>query len=117
MRDLQEIFNRIQESKKEKNSIQTMFKDTLANLMEYKEVNDQINALKTRKRQIQTTIEQQFANEMQRLDALKANMKGDSQMLSDIALTNFMKGETVQLVDEQNRPYEPKFNIVFKKIE
>jgi hypothetical protein len=117
MRDIQEIFNRILEAKREKNSLQGTYKDAITNLAEYKDLTDQIATLQTKKKQIENALQQQFATELARLDEIKAHIKGDSQMLSDIALTMFMKGETVQIIDQQNRTYEPKFNVAFKKIE
>ena len=115
MQDIQEIFSRMQEVKKQQKDIRNAYKEALEGVEEYKEVNDKIKALRERKKQIENTTKESFSSEFVKLDDFKIDLESDKVMLSDIALTKLMKGETVQVVDEWNNSYEPQFIVNFKK--
>ena len=54
-------------------------------------------------------------NKLGFLDDFKIDLESDATMLSDIALSKFIKGETVKVVDEYNNTYQPIFTVKFKK--
>ncbi len=115
MQDLQEIFNRMQETKKKQKDIRSAYKDALAASEEYKEIGDKIKTLRERKKQIENTIKESFASELTKLDDFKIDLESDATMLSDMAMTKLMKGETVEVVDQYNNTYQPVFTVKFKK--
>ncbi len=115
MIDIQEIFNRIQETKKKQKDIRSAYKEALAASEEYKEIKDKVETLKARKKQIETSIKENFSSELTKLDDLKIDLESDAVMLSDMALSKLMKGETVQVTDQYNNNYEPLFTVRFKK--
>jgi predicted nuclease with TOPRIM domain len=115
MQDLQEIFNRMQEVKKKQKDIRSTYKEALDSSEEYKDVTDKLKTLRERKKQIENTIKESYSTELTKLDDFKIDLESDAQMLSDMALTKLMKGETVQVVDEYNNTYEPLFTVKFKK--
>ncbi len=115
MIDIQEIFNRIQETKKKQKDIRSAYKEALASSEEYKEIKEKIDTLRARKKQIEASIKENFAGELTKLDDLKIDLESDAVMLSDMALSKLMKGETVQVTDQYNNNYEPLFTVRFKK--
>ena len=115
MQDIQEIFNRIQENKKKQKDIRSAYKSALESSGEYKEVCEKIKTLRERKKQIENTTKESFAGELTKLDDLKIDLESDAVVLSDLALSSFVKGNTVQVVDEYNNKYEPVFKVNFKK--
>ncbi len=115
MIDIQEIFNRIQETKKKQKDIRSSYKEALSASEEYKEIKDKLETLKARKKQIETAIKENFSSELTKLDDLKIDLESDAVMLSDMALSKLMKGETVQVTDQYNNNYEPLFTVRFKK--
>ncbi len=115
MQDIQEIFNRMQEVKKQQKDIRSAYKEALEVSPEYKELNDKIKTLRERKKQIENTTKESFSGEFVKLDDFKIDLESDNVLLSDIALTKLMKGETVQVTDEYNNSYEPQFTVKFKK--
>ena len=52
MANIQEIFNRIQETKNKQKEIKAMYRDALANSFEYNEVTDKLKKLKEKKKEI-----------------------------------------------------------------
>lgn len=115
MIDIQEIFNRIQETKKKQKDIRSAYKEALASSEEYKEIKDKVETLKARKKQIEASVKENFSTELTKLDDLKIDLESDAVMLSDMALSKLMKGETVQVTDQYNNNYEPLFTVRFKK--
>ncbi len=115
MQDIQEIFNRMQTIKKQQKDIRSTYKDALDSTPEYKEINDKIKTLRERKKQIENTTKESFSSEFTKLDDFKIDLESESVMLSDVAMTKLMKGETVEVTDEYNNTYEPLFTVKFKK--
>ena len=115
MDKLQEVFNRIQESKKEQRKIKSSYREALASSVQYKKITDELKELKLKKKEIEESIRADFHNEFTKLDDLKIDLESDYELLSDIALTQLMKGETVKVTDEYETNYEPVFSVKFKK--
>lgn len=114
--NLQEVFKRIQESKKEQSELKKMYRDALSINGNYQEVLEELEALKIKKKKIETGVQSDFKEEFDKLEGLKLNIAGDTQMLSDIALTQLTSGETVKIIDENKTEYEPIFTVKFKKV-
>ncbi len=115
MQQIQEIFSRIQAAKKKQKDLRTAYKDALETSMEYQETVEKLKTLREKKKQIETTVKQQFANELTQLDDLTIDIASDMEMLTDVAMTQLMKGETVEVKDEYENTYEPVFKVTFKK--
>lgn len=115
MANLQEIFNRIQKSKKEQKEIKTMFRDALLNSKAHIEASEELKRLKDKKKQIEEGIKDDFRTEFDKLEVLKAEIENDSLLLSDAAMSAYVKGQTVEIRDEKDNRYEPVFNVRFKK--
>ncbi len=115
MVNIQEIFNRLEETKRKQKDIRKMFKDALANSSEYTEIIEKIKVLRDRRVQIEDSIKADFSSEFTKLDDYKIDIASDSELLSDAALTKLMKGETVEIVDDKDTKYVPVFSVKFKK--
>lgn len=115
MNDLQEVFNRIRETKSKQKEIRQMYKDELAASHEYQEILDKLETLKARKKQIETELKNDNTNNFKQLDAYKMHVKTDMEVLSDLALNKLMAGETVEVKDQDDQKYEPLFSVRFKK--
>lgn len=115
MQNLQDVWNRIETKKQEQKRITAAYKDALENLHEYREVVEKIKALIVRKKQLEFEAKNDLGSEYDKLNALKKDAKLDKELLSDIALSTLMKGETVKISDEEQNLYEPIFSVRFKK--
>ena len=115
MNDLQEVFNRIRETRNKAKEIRKMYKDSLIANQEYQQLVEKLDNLKLRKKQIELEIKNDQQADFQKLDAYKVHVKNDIEMLSDLALNKLVSGETVEVIDEDNNKYEPLFTVKFKK--
>jgi hypothetical protein len=116
MQNIQDVWVRIQETKKQQKNIRQIYKDTLESSAEHKELGEKIKTLAARKKQIESEAKAELGSEYEKLNALKKEIQLDSELLSDIAVSNLMKGETVKITDGENNEYEPVFNVRFKKV-
>ena len=78
MQDIQDIFNRIQEIKKQQKDIRSAYKESLEGSLEYKEIGDKIKTLRERKKQIENTTKESFSSEFTKLDDFKIEFQGHS---------------------------------------
>lgn len=116
MESIQEIFDRIQEKKREQKEIKDAYKDALENTEGYKEVVDQIKRLKEKKASIEKGIKSQSKKDFDKLDVLKVDIRSDQMLLADLAMTKMMKGEEVGITDAWNNSYQPEFSVKFRKV-
>jgi len=113
--NLNEVFKRIQDKKKEQRELKKMFRDALSINGEYQEALEELEALKLKKKKIEVGVQSDFKEEIDKIEGLKLHIAGDSQMLSDLALTQLTKGEEIKVIDDNKVEYEPVFTVRFKK--
>lgn len=113
--NLNEVFKRIQDKKKEQRELKKMFRDALSINGEYQEALEELEALKLKKKKIEVGVQSDFKEEIDKIEGLKLHIAGDSQMLSDLALTQLTKGEEIKVIDDNKVEYEPIFTVRFKK--
>ena len=116
MKDIQEIFNRIQGTKKKQKEIRDDYKDALVQSERYQQANDELKAARVRKKEIELSIKEEFANEFDKLEVLKTDIESDTMLMSDVALNRLVKGEKIEIKDQHDNEYEPIFTVKFKKV-
>lgn len=112
---IQEIFNRISETKKKQKDIKKLYQDALKTSLEYQDIISKIKNLQVKKKQIEAATKEQFGSELQKLDEYKDELDSDAMLLSDAALSLMMKGERIEVQDEFHNNYDPIFTVKFKK--
>lgn len=115
MNDLPSIHARIRKTQKEMKELNAVVRDTFAASQALKNINEDIKDLREKKRRYEAEIKQECSGELEKVERLKQGLKADQQLLSDVALTKFMKGETIELTDENDVKYEPVIKVSFKK--
>lgn len=115
MATVQEVFNRIKETKRKAREVKQMYKDELETSAEYRDVVEKLEILKARKKEIENQIKAAQENEFRKLDAFKMHVKTDTELLSDLAFNTMLKGESIVVKDENEQEYEPVFSVRFKK--
>lgn len=115
MPSLEEVHGRLRVKAREKSELQKAFKDELANNPRYQQIAEQLKVLKEEKKSIENQVWAASSADAQKLDLLALDIKSDREMLSELALNMYVKGETVQIVDEYQARWVPKFAVTFKK--
>lgn len=110
MQDIQELFQKLQEFKKEQREVRKEFKYSLENDGKYMELVDELKTLREKKKQIEDSYKPA------RLEELKDEINDLNEMISDVAMSTLMEGKSVYLKDEYEIEYEPVYKVTFKKI-
>lgn len=113
---LPDVFKRLQTYRREQRELKAIYRDALATNGEYQSIKEEIEDLKMKKKKIEMAVQDSFKEEFDKLEGLKLNIAGDSQLLSDLALNQLLAGESIKIVDEDKVEYEPAFTVRFKKI-
>ncbi len=116
MQDIQEVYNRIQDKKKERKRLKGMFKDGLDASTPLREVKDQFETIRAKKKRMEQEIRESYAKELQDLEAVELDIKTDQVLMDDIALTKAMKGEPVVFKDAFDAEYEPVLKVKYQKV-
>ena len=116
MANLQEVWLRMQKTKKKQKEIRAAYKEALANSADYGKIVEDLKTLREKKKKIEMDTRQDFSSEFRDLEAMKADAETDQEMLSDLALNTLVKGETVQVTDEFENKYEPVFVVKFRRV-
>jgi len=112
----QEIFDRIQETKREQKEIKAMYRDALANSAKFQELVEEIRDLKEKKKRAEDGIKGDFRNEFDKLETLKADIQNDNQLLADSVMSQVARGERIEIKDKNEVQYEPIFSVRFQKV-
>ena len=115
MQNVQEVFNKIREMKKEQKDIRDMYKDALVQADKYEEIVEQLKVLREKKKEIEARIQSELGRSWEKFEDLKLEVETQKEMLNDIAISTLMKGETVAVKDEFDNAYEPIWKVNFKK--
>jgi hypothetical protein len=113
--NIQDVFNKIREMKKEQKNLRDMYKDALVQADKYEEIVEEIKVLREKKKEIEAKIQSQLGRSYEKLEDLKIEVDAQKEMLNDIAISTLMKGETVVAKDEFDNVYEPVWKVNFKK--
>jgi hypothetical protein len=114
-KSIQEIFNRLQEKKKQVSVIRRKYKEELATNVEYGRIREDMEKLRAKKKQYELSVKQQTGANFARVDELALAVRQDAQLLSDVAFTSIMKGERVEIKDDVVE-YEPIFTVRFRRM-
>lgn len=115
MQQLQMVFNDYQSVKKEIKDIKNEYKDILVQDQEYQIICEKLNLLKEEKKQHELSAQLDMGIRWGRLEELKSEEKKLKEMITDISITNLMKGESVEVRDEYDNLYTPNYNVNYKK--
>lgn len=115
MADVQEIFNKIKEKQKEQKTLKQIYRDVLSNSQEYQTIIEELDTLKSKKKKIEESLKSELRSEMDKLYSIKVDIDSDKEILSQATLTKLLKGEEIELVDQENNKYEPIFSVRFRK--
>lgn len=114
MQSIHEIYSRLKLKKAERKDLKTSFQDALKNHARYQQVLEEMMKLKIEKKAIENEI---LATEMDKakLEELNLDIKTDTELISDLALTMYVSGEPVEITDDYNVRWVPAFRVTFKK--
>lgn len=117
MQDLKEVYAKLQAKKKERRELVKMFSDQLKHDGAYKKIVEELKVLKEKKKSIEDTAKASAFADARQLDDLADEIKGSTELLTDVVVAKFLNRETVELTDEEQNRLVPVFSVKFRKEE
>jgi hypothetical protein len=117
MQNLQDVYNRLQEKKKEHALLAKSFQDELKSSPRYQEIVETMKKLREEKKSLENAAKSAAILDATKMDTLKLDMKSDRETLTDIALTMYAASEEVKIVDRESNIWVPAFSVKFTKEE
>ncbi len=114
MQNIKEILMRIGEAKQKRREIRKRISEEFAQNSAHVKTSEELVALRGKKQQIETEIMQTMPMEQEQLEKLTASIDDDSQILSDLALSMLMKGESIAIEGDEMR-WEPRISVRFER--
>jgi len=115
MQNLQDIFNRIQETKYQEKGVKAVYREALAQSTQYQELLKKIQTLREEKKKIEAALQGEYRSELTKLDEIKSELESNRLLLSDMAINEMVKGNSIEVTDKYANKYEPVFSVRFKK--
>lgn len=116
MSRLQEVYNRIAESKKKMKEAKKMLQEQYEQSSEYLEHTEKIKAISAKRKIIKEAINAQNPSIVATIDDLKIDIASDKELLSDLILKSTVEGQKVELQDEYQQQILPIFSVKFTKV-
>lgn len=117
MQDLKSVYDVLQMKKRERRELVKMFQDELKHNGEYQELSKQLKVLREKKKSFETQAKANALTDARQLDSLAEEIKGSTELLTDVVVAKFFARETVELTDEENNRLVPMFSVRFRKEE
>jgi ribosomal protein L17 len=117
MQDLKSVYDKLQMKKKERRELTKMFQDELKHDTSYQEILAQIKTLREKKKSIETQAKANALHDARQLDALAEDIKGSTELLTDVVIAKFLNRETVEITDAEENRLVPVFSVRFRKEE
>lgn len=116
MKNIQDVFDRLQEKRRQVSVIRKKYQEELATSGEYQRIKEELARLREKKKRYELSVKSQSGASFSRIDDLAFTIRQDAQLLSDLAITTLMKGDRVEVRDpEHSVSYEPVFSVRFRK--
>lgn len=115
MSTIREVLERIEVNKRERKKLKDMMKEALEQNGPWVKAHDEVVQEKARLKQIEVSVLSDYKSEVDELEKLNLEIKNDTEVLSDMALTLFMKGQNID-VETDTKKYAPKISVSFKQL-
>lgn len=113
METLSEVYKRLKERKAELEGLRAVLRDELAQNREYQETTRKLDALHSKKSSMEIEVAANTPSVSGRIEALSSDIRGDEELLADIALNMYVKGESAVARDEDGNIATPEFSVRF----
>lgn len=112
---LQLVFNEADKKRNRLRELKAMIKEQIEGKQEYQEIKETGDALKARKKNLIAVVNADNKTECDEIDSLKLDLKSQKQLISDVAISDYVSGKEVRVTDSYGRILEPVFSVKFVK--
>jgi len=112
---LQLVFTEADKKRNKLRELKAMLKEQLEGKQEYQEIKESAEALKAKKKIIVAAINEENKTELEEIDKLMIDLKSQKQLISDVAIKDYIAGKEIKVTDVYGNILEPVFSVKFVK--
>lgn len=112
---LQLFFDQSLKLKNDASEIKASIADALKSSKEYQKAVNTYETALAEKNMIKKSIEDDFSKDLDKLSEIKIEINEKDVVMTDVALSELMKGETVEF-EHNGQKYEASWKVKFKKV-
>lgn len=75
---------------------------------------EELKGLRAKRKTITNIVDRDNYDVVTKLEDLKIDLRSDKELLNDIVLLKFTKGETIELEDRKHQAVLPIFSVIMK---
>ena len=112
---LQLVYTKADEQKNQLAILKHSIKDQLESLAEFKEIADKLEVLNQKKKHLIASVLEDNKKDVEKIESLTLDLKSQKQLISDVALKDYLDGKKVEVVKADGAILEPVFSVKFVK--
>jgi len=112
---LQLVFSKTDEQKNDLAILKRQVKDDLEAMIEYQDLLKEEEVIRQKKRQIINSFNSHNKDIIDKIALKKLDLDSQKQLLSDVAIKEYLAGKTIQITDKNGFILEPVFSVKFRK--
>lgn len=110
------IFAEYQLDVKKAKDIKRAYRDALKSAPGYEQLENDLERLKGKKKVIIAAVRESMESELAKLDDLEIEIDSKGELITDMVVAAFVKGETVEVEDEYGGKWVPELKAKLKKL-
>lgn len=114
-RQLSMVFNQALSLAAQKKELERVLNEELASHPQHNKIKSNLEDAQQKMKELKMSIVNKFKSEANKLDDLKCDIASEKQMLTDIALADYINGKNINTKDKDGIEYEPFFSLKYKK--
>lgn len=114
-RTAQDVYLKMISLKREIRMYQESLRNACKNNKDYVKLEEELIRLRGKIRLIRAQINDQNPKDVEKLDDLRADLRSEKVLLSDILLNAYTKGEKIEVKDQYDQPMLPLFTVQLTK--
>jgi hypothetical protein len=95
--------------------LKAIIKDQLDQKQEWHELKTEELAVRDKKKRIVDCVLADSKSEVDEINSLTLDLKNQNQLICDVALKDYLAGESITIKDKYGNELEPVFSVKFKK--
>lgn len=112
---LQLVFDKTYDLRNKIKVIKATYRQLFEDSPSWQKLRKEEEELTTRKKQVIAGLRSEMESELEQLDGFELELKDELQLLSDKALSDYIKGDKIEVVDKKGFICEPVFSVKFKR--
>jgi len=112
---LQLVFSETDKKRNRLRELKALIKEQLEGKQEFQEIKETSESLRARKKTLKLAINDDNKTECEEIERLETDIKSQKQLISDVAIKDYVAGKEIKVTDSYGNILEPVFSVKFVK--